>query len=182
MHIKSIRPQHFLNQIIYYWINFYWLYWHLFFSFIVLFHWLLFFFQISYSLKDDHGTFSIAPNTGDIKLLRELDRETRDHYLVTVTATDNGAYRLSSKVEVTTFFSSTELIITYYQWSTDWHVQRKMDFEPRIKWITTFISPCLGFCQNPWCKRQFSCVHAWFICPKSVRKCSGWDHRPSCQS
>lgn len=107
----------------------------------MLFHYLFLFFlfQISYSLKDDHKTFSIAPDTGDIKLLRELDRETRDHYLVTVTATDNGAHRLSSKVEVTTFFSneinkiefiaekegqfyqwgkfsfiSTELIIIYY--------------------------------------------------------------------
>ena len=74
----------------------------------MLFHYLFLFFlfQISYSLKDDHKTFSIAPDTGDIKLLRELDRETRDHYLVTVTATDNGAHRLSSKVEVTTFFSN----------------------------------------------------------------------------
>lgn len=74
----------------------------------MLFHYLFLFFlfQISYSLKDDHKTFSIAPDTGDIKLLRELDRETRDHYLVTVTATDNGAHRLSSNVEVTTFFSN----------------------------------------------------------------------------
>lgn len=74
----------------------------------MLFHYLFLFFlfQISYSLKDDHKTFSIAPDTGDIKLLRELDRETRDHYLVTVTATDNGSHRLSSNVEVTTFFSN----------------------------------------------------------------------------
>jgi len=50
-------------------------------------------------LKDDTGTFSISPETGQLKLLRELDRETTAQYQLTVTATDGGAHRLLSKVE-----------------------------------------------------------------------------------
>ncbi|XP_078366665.1 protocadherin Fat 4-like [Oculina patagonica] len=56
--------------------------------------------KITYSLKDDKGTFFISPGTGQLKLLRDLDRETKDHYQITVIATDNGAHRLSSEVEV----------------------------------------------------------------------------------
>ena len=46
------------------------------------------------------GTFYISPDTGQLKLLRSLDRETKDHYRITVVATDNGAHRLSSEAEV----------------------------------------------------------------------------------
>ncbi|XP_067054992.1 protocadherin Fat 4-like [Acropora muricata] len=56
--------------------------------------------KIAFSLKDDTVTFSISPETGQLKLLRELDRETTAQYQLTVTATDGGAHRLLSKVEV----------------------------------------------------------------------------------
>ncbi|XP_068723113.1 protocadherin Fat 4-like isoform X1 [Montipora capricornis] len=56
--------------------------------------------KITFSLKDDTRTFFISPDTGQLKLVRELDRETMAHYQLTVTATDNGAHKLSSRVEV----------------------------------------------------------------------------------
>jgi len=56
--------------------------------------------KITYSLKEDEGIFFISPETGKLKILRELDRETQDSYRITVIATDNGAHRLSSQVEV----------------------------------------------------------------------------------
>ena len=45
--------------------------------------------------------FFISSKTGKLKLLQDLDRETKDSYQITVIASDNGAHRLSSQVEVT---------------------------------------------------------------------------------
>jgi len=63
-------------------------------------------------LKDDDGIFFISPETGKLKLLQELDRETKDSYQITVIATDNGAHRLSSQVEVA-LSSLDETILKY---------------------------------------------------------------------
>ncbi|XP_051008445.1 cadherin-23 [Acomys russatus] len=44
---------------------------------------------IEYSLGDGEGKFAIHPNTGDIYVLSSLDREKKDHYILTALAKDN---------------------------------------------------------------------------------------------
>uniref|UniRef100_A0A8C6MUZ9 Cadherin related 23 (otocadherin) n=1 Tax=Mus spicilegus TaxID=10103 RepID=A0A8C6MUZ9_MUSSI len=44
---------------------------------------------IEYSLVDGEGKFAINPNTGDISVLSSLDREKKDHYILTALAKDN---------------------------------------------------------------------------------------------
>uniref|UniRef100_A0A8C8T1I1 Cadherin-23 n=1 Tax=Peromyscus maniculatus bairdii TaxID=230844 RepID=A0A8C8T1I1_PERMB len=44
---------------------------------------------IEYSLGDGEGKFAINPNTGDIYVLSSLDREKKDHYILTALAKDN---------------------------------------------------------------------------------------------
>ncbi|XP_058433885.1 cadherin-23 isoform X6 [Marmota monax] len=44
---------------------------------------------IEYSLGDGEGTFAINPSTGDIYVLSPLDREKKDHYILTALAKDN---------------------------------------------------------------------------------------------
>lgn len=58
--------------------------------------------RISYRLKGS-TLFRISPNTGWIYLKQSLDRETTDHYSLTVLATDNGspAATASSMVLIT---------------------------------------------------------------------------------
>ncbi|XP_055969339.1 cadherin-23 isoform X2 [Sorex fumeus] len=44
---------------------------------------------IEYSLVDGEGKFAINPTTGDIYVLASLDREKKDHYILTALARDN---------------------------------------------------------------------------------------------
>nr|XP_015102125.1 cadherin-23 isoform X2 [Vicugna pacos] len=44
---------------------------------------------IEYSLVDGEGKFAINPTTGDIYVLSSLDREKKDHYILTALAKDN---------------------------------------------------------------------------------------------
>ncbi|XP_076773283.1 cadherin-23 isoform X1 [Arvicanthis niloticus] len=44
---------------------------------------------IEYSLVDGEGKFAIHPNSGDIYVLSSLDREKKDHYILTALAKDN---------------------------------------------------------------------------------------------
>uniref|UniRef100_A0A5F9CWR8 Cadherin related 23 n=1 Tax=Oryctolagus cuniculus TaxID=9986 RepID=A0A5F9CWR8_RABIT len=44
---------------------------------------------IEYSLGDGEGKFAINPSTGDIYVLSSLDREKKDHYILTALAKDN---------------------------------------------------------------------------------------------
>uniref|UniRef100_A0A8C0XQH5 Cadherin-23 n=1 Tax=Castor canadensis TaxID=51338 RepID=A0A8C0XQH5_CASCN len=44
---------------------------------------------IEYSLGDGEGKFAINPATGDIYILSSLDREKKDHYILTALAKDN---------------------------------------------------------------------------------------------
>ncbi|XP_054428626.1 cadherin-23 isoform X2 [Pteronotus mesoamericanus] len=44
---------------------------------------------IEYSLVDGEGKFAINPTTGDIYVLSSLDREKKDHYILTALAIDN---------------------------------------------------------------------------------------------
>uniref|UniRef100_A0A8C6RT94 Cadherin-23 n=1 Tax=Nannospalax galili TaxID=1026970 RepID=A0A8C6RT94_NANGA len=44
---------------------------------------------IEYSLGDGEGKFTINPTTGDIYILSSLDREKKDHYILTALAKDN---------------------------------------------------------------------------------------------
>ncbi|KAK2098486.1 Cadherin-23 [Saguinus oedipus] len=44
---------------------------------------------IEYSLGDGEGKFAINPTTGDIYVLSTLDREKKDHYILTALAKDN---------------------------------------------------------------------------------------------
>ncbi|XP_034876998.1 cadherin-23-like [Mirounga leonina] len=44
---------------------------------------------IEYSLGDGEGKFAINPTTGDIYVLSSLDREEKDHYILTALAKDN---------------------------------------------------------------------------------------------
>ncbi|XP_045882688.1 cadherin-23 isoform X2 [Meles meles] len=44
---------------------------------------------IEYSLGDGEGKFAINPTTGDIYVLSPLDREKKDHYILTALAKDN---------------------------------------------------------------------------------------------
>ncbi|XP_037660334.1 cadherin-23 isoform X1 [Choloepus didactylus] len=44
---------------------------------------------IEYSLGDGEGNFAINPTTGDIYVLSSLDREKKDHYILTALAKDN---------------------------------------------------------------------------------------------
>lgn len=56
----------------------------------------------TYSLAaaNDHGTFSISPNTGSVFLVKKLDFETQSLYKLNVTAKDNGSPPRSSTVPV----------------------------------------------------------------------------------
>lgn len=42
-----------------------------------------------YSLKDESGTFSISNTTGEVSLMRDLDREMSTNYLLNITAFDD---------------------------------------------------------------------------------------------
>ncbi|VDI43616.1 Hypothetical predicted protein, partial [Mytilus galloprovincialis] len=58
--------------------------------------------KITYNITRGNGdsSFGIFPS-GALYVAKQLDRETRDHYQLTVVATDNGADRRSSAVNVT---------------------------------------------------------------------------------
>lgn len=58
--------------------------------------------EITYSISatNNHGTFSISPNTGSIFLIKKLDYETQSLYKLNVTAKDNGRPSKSSSIPV----------------------------------------------------------------------------------
>ncbi|XP_073209658.1 cadherin-23 isoform X13 [Lepidochelys kempii] len=62
---------------------------------------------IQYSLGDGEGKFGINPNTGDIYVLSDLDREKKDHYTLTAVARDNPGDISSNRRE-----NSVQVLIT----------------------------------------------------------------------
>ncbi|XP_075389513.1 cadherin-23 isoform X2 [Tenrec ecaudatus] len=54
---------------------------------------------IEYSLGDGEGKFAINPTTGDIYVLASLDREKKDHYILTALAKDNPGDAASNRRE-----------------------------------------------------------------------------------
>uniref|UniRef100_A0A3P9NIR3 Protocadherin Fat 4 n=1 Tax=Poecilia reticulata TaxID=8081 RepID=A0A3P9NIR3_POERE len=58
--------------------------------------------DITYSITatNNHGTFSISPNTGSIFLFKKLDYETQSLYKLNITAKDNGRPPRSSSIPV----------------------------------------------------------------------------------
>ncbi|CAN9514583.1 unnamed protein product [Ophioblennius macclurei] len=58
--------------------------------------------DIVYSITatNNHGTFSISPNTGSIFLIKKLDYETQSVYKLNITAKDNGRPPRSSSIPV----------------------------------------------------------------------------------
>ncbi|KAI1888234.1 hypothetical protein AGOR_G00182930 [Albula goreensis] len=58
--------------------------------------------EITYSItaSNNHGTFSISPNTGSVFLVKKLDYETQSLYRLNITAKDNGRPPRSSTVPV----------------------------------------------------------------------------------
>ncbi|XP_048086719.1 protocadherin Fat 4 [Alosa alosa] len=58
--------------------------------------------DITYSITatNNHGTFSISPNTGSIFLVKRLDYETQSVYKLNITAKDNGMPPRSSTIPV----------------------------------------------------------------------------------
>lgn len=58
--------------------------------------------DITYGIAaaNNHGTFSISPNTGSIFLVKKLDYETQSTYRLNVTARDNGRPPRSSSIPV----------------------------------------------------------------------------------
>ncbi|XP_051276283.1 LOW QUALITY PROTEIN: protocadherin Fat 4 [Dicentrarchus labrax] len=58
--------------------------------------------DIMYSITatNNHGTFSISPNTGSIFLVKKLDYETQSFYKLNITAKDNGRPPRSSSIPV----------------------------------------------------------------------------------
>uniref|UniRef100_A0AAY4CGP2 Cadherin domain-containing protein n=1 Tax=Denticeps clupeoides TaxID=299321 RepID=A0AAY4CGP2_9TELE len=58
--------------------------------------------EITYSIvaTNNHGTFSISPNTGSVFLVKKLDYETQSTYKLNVTANDNGRPPRSSSIPV----------------------------------------------------------------------------------
>ncbi|XP_006629223.2 protocadherin Fat 4 [Lepisosteus oculatus] len=58
--------------------------------------------EITYSITatNNHGTFSISPNTGSIFLVKKLDFETQSLYKLNITAKDNGRPPRSSSIPV----------------------------------------------------------------------------------
>ncbi|XP_046896500.1 protocadherin Fat 4 [Hypomesus transpacificus] len=58
--------------------------------------------DITYSITatNNHGTFSISPNTGSIFLVKKLDYETQSLYKLNITAKDNGRPSRSSSIPV----------------------------------------------------------------------------------
>uniref|UniRef100_A0A3B5RCH3 Protocadherin Fat 4 n=1 Tax=Xiphophorus maculatus TaxID=8083 RepID=A0A3B5RCH3_XIPMA len=58
--------------------------------------------DITYSITatNNHGTFSISPNTGSIFLIKKLDFETQSLYKLNITAKDNGRPPRSSSIPV----------------------------------------------------------------------------------
>lgn len=58
--------------------------------------------DITYSISatNNHGTFSISPNTGSIFLVKKLDYETQSMYKLNVTAKDSGRPSRSSSIPV----------------------------------------------------------------------------------
>ncbi|XP_039767444.1 cadherin-23 isoform X1 [Ornithorhynchus anatinus] len=62
---------------------------------------------IQYSLGDGEGKFGIDPSTGDIFVLSALDREKKDHYILTAVARDNPGDVSSNRRE-----NSVQVVIT----------------------------------------------------------------------
>uniref|UniRef100_A0A8D3DRM0 Protocadherin Fat 4 n=1 Tax=Scophthalmus maximus TaxID=52904 RepID=A0A8D3DRM0_SCOMX len=58
--------------------------------------------DITYTITatNNHGTFSISPNTGSIFLVKRLDYETQSFYKLNITAKDNGRPPRSSSIPV----------------------------------------------------------------------------------
>ncbi|XP_048580487.1 cadherin-23-like isoform X2 [Nematostella vectensis] len=56
--------------------------------------------QIMYSLTGGDGVFSIEPSTGQIRLQKAINREAKENYHVTITASDRGTPVLSSDAKV----------------------------------------------------------------------------------
>uniref|UniRef100_A0A8C8JQR9 Protocadherin Fat 4 n=1 Tax=Oncorhynchus tshawytscha TaxID=74940 RepID=A0A8C8JQR9_ONCTS len=58
--------------------------------------------DITYSITatNNHGTFSISPNTGSIFLVKKMDFETQSFYKLNITAKDNGRPPRSSTIPV----------------------------------------------------------------------------------
>uniref|UniRef100_A0A8C5N4G4 Protocadherin Fat 4 n=1 Tax=Gouania willdenowi TaxID=441366 RepID=A0A8C5N4G4_GOUWI len=58
--------------------------------------------DITYSISatNNHGTFSISPNTGSIFLVKKMDFETQSFYKLNITAKDNGRPARSSSIPV----------------------------------------------------------------------------------
>ncbi|XP_010795438.1 protocadherin Fat 4-like [Notothenia coriiceps] len=58
--------------------------------------------DITYTITatNNHGTFSISPNTGSIFLVKKLDFETQSFYKLNITAKDNGRPPRSSSIPV----------------------------------------------------------------------------------
>uniref|UniRef100_A0A8D0CWR8 FAT atypical cadherin 4 n=1 Tax=Sander lucioperca TaxID=283035 RepID=A0A8D0CWR8_SANLU len=58
--------------------------------------------DITYSITatNNHGTFSISPNTGSIFLVKKMDFETQSFYKLNITAKDNGKPPRSSSIPV----------------------------------------------------------------------------------
>lgn len=61
--------------------------------------------DITYSITaiNNHGTFSISPNTGSIFLVKKLDFETQSFYKLNITAKDNGRPARSSSIPVVVY-------------------------------------------------------------------------------
>ncbi|XP_024116845.1 protocadherin Fat 4 isoform X2 [Oryzias melastigma] len=61
--------------------------------------------DITYSITaiNNHGTFSISPNTGSIFLVKKLDYETQSFYKLNITAKDNGRPARSSSIPVVVY-------------------------------------------------------------------------------
>lgn len=59
-------------------------------------------FQIKYRLSDDYpDIFHIIPDTGQVRLMKAIDREVKSQYTVTVTASDRGTPTLTSTTTLT---------------------------------------------------------------------------------
>ena len=53
--------------------------------------------RVTYLVKEgDKSVFSVNKSSGEITLLRALDREHRDHYTLTITAMDTGEYNINT--------------------------------------------------------------------------------------
>lgn len=52
-------------------------------------------------MSGDTDTFSVVPNTGEIRLKKTIDRENKGQYKLTITASDGGTPTLSSQTHLT---------------------------------------------------------------------------------